>query len=183
MNTILWIDRFLCRSLNLLILFIFCTFLLFLGVMTLPSFYAQMLEYQESLWDLSNFEIGYFVLITALTYRHISYCIKYKVDYWKAITRPIYALGYLTFTCLALVGLVELSTIYSAENIKDLTPNDVFGGPNGTEQMAWMILISLAVYLSTPTESETKTTQESPASNFGHTQSADAGHHQEGKSI
>lgn len=183
MNTLLWMDRFLSRSLKLLILFLFLSIILLLGLVSIPGFFADIFEYEDSLWDLSNIEIGYVALLTALFYRHFTYCFKYQIGFWKAMTSPFYALGYLTFSYLALLGLVELVAVYSAESSQNITPQAALEGLNGVEQMVWFILLSLAVYLSTPTESETRATQESPASNFSHSQSADAEHHQERKSI
>lgn len=151
MHALHWIDRFFSKGLSLLLQFMFFFVIFFLGVASVLGIYTEFFEYEENLWDISNAEIGYLLLFSLVIYRHISYCLKYKVGIWKAISRPFYALGYLMLVSLAIVGAGLIASIYSESGNTCFDLVNILSCANGMEQFFGFIVTVSAIYLATPT--------------------------------
>lgn len=154
MHVLLWIDRAFSKGLTLLLLFIFFSTIFFLGIASILCVYVEFFEYEDSLWDLSNAEIGYLLLFAAVIYRHVSYCRKYKIGIWTTITRPFFALGYLMLVSLAYFGVAVLAALYTGESNLSTELSGVLSGASGAEQLVGFILTVLAIYLATPTSEQ-----------------------------
>lgn len=157
MYALLWIDRFISKGIQLLIVFMFSLLVFILGLTyitgfgVMPGIFEMVFEYEESLWDLSNAEFGYLLLFAAIMLRHVKYCTRCKLGVWSAVSKPIFYLGYLAIAELIIVGILDLTAIYSGDSSWRVSAADIFSPLDGVEQFFGFIFIFLAVYLSTPT--------------------------------
>lgn len=192
MSVLIWIDRLFSKSLSTMFLFIFFSMVFFLGIASIPWTYVGFFEYKENLWDLSNVEIGYLLLLSAVIYRHISYSIKYKIGLWNAFSRPLFALGFLTLLMLAYTGMIAIiitTGTYTDDIDLYTAPSDALvwgdGELYGLAQLFWLGVTLLATYLSTPVSYEKRmTSKQSPQSDAGSDNNTDREQeYQEEKSI
>lgn len=178
MNALLWIDRFLSRGLTYLFFILIFAGSYYLGVVSIPFIYSEFYEYKEMLWDISNAEIVYVLLLLAVLYRHVVYCVKYKAGLFIAVTWPFSALGGMAIFYLALIGSTGyLSTDSPVRYVLGLI-TDVEGAIN---QHVLFISTFLAIYIVSPTSPDDAETSE--AISVENKEAKSEQQHQEEKSL